>query len=248
MLDAKEIWCVSYFLTIETICIFLIPAYCLLIALYRKPANILRQQRYSWNDQIHSPLILALCFLTIANIPGINMLSQLNTDGVLSVVGEDSDLWANYQRMNDYTEMLLVNSNSLLLNLFCMAIVPAICEEIFFRGCLQTMATNVLKKTHVAVILIAAVFSILHGDVFNFLPRFVLGIFLGYLFVYTKNILFPIVAHCLHNSCVVLLSSYSAFSEEIETIGTTDNKLLLGIASLLILIGFTAKMSKRVES
>ena len=229
-------------LTIETICIFLIPAYCFFVSLYKNPRLVLRQRRYTWRETLRSPLILTLVFITLANIPGINLLSQLNTDGILCIVGEDSDLWTNYQRMNDFTEMLLANSNSMILNIVCMAFVPAICEEIFFRGLLQTIATNIVKNVHVAVLLVAAIFSILHGDIFNFIPRFVLGIFLGYLFIFTQNICYPILAHCLHNASVVLLSSVTTYSEELETIGTTDNKVLLGVASLLILAGFTTSL------
>ena len=235
-------------LTIETICIFLIPAFCLLVSLYQSPRLVLRQKRYTWREILCSPLILTLVFITLANIPGINLLSQLNTDGILCIVGEDSELWTNYQRTNDFTEMLLTNSNSLILNIVCMAFVPAICEEIFFRGLLQTITTNIVKNVHVAVLLVAAIFSILHGDIFNFIPRFVLGIFLGYLFIFTQNIFYPILAHCLHNASVVLLSSVTTYSEELETIGTTDNKVLLGVASLLILAGFTTSIITGLSS
>ncbi len=241
-LGTAETWCVLYMLTIETICIFLLPALCLLVSLYKSPRLVLQKRHYTWREILRSPLILTLVFIALANIPGINLLSQINTDGILCIVGEDSDLWTNYQRMNDFTEMLLANSNSMILNIVCMAFVPAICEEIFFRGLLQTIATSIVKNVHVAVLLVAAIFSILHGDIFNFIPRFVLGIFLGYLFIFTQNIFYPILAHCLHNASVVLLRSVTSYSEELETIGTTDNKVLLGIASLLILAGFTTSL------
>ena len=127
-----------------------------------------------------------------------------------------------------------------------MALVPAICEEVFFRGFLQTTAILIFKNRHGAVILIAVIFSILHGDIFNFIPRFALGVFLGYLFLYSRHIIVPILAHALHNTWVVVCSTHQQlFPTDLDTIGTTENLFVLGIGSVLILTGATIYLAKK---
>jgi len=94
---------------------------------------------------------------------------------------------------------------NLMLALFVMAVVPAICEEIFFRGVIQT---NILKRTgqvHLAVWLSAIFFSAIHFEILGFFSRILLGAVLGYSFVLTKSLWVPIIIHFLNNAILVLL-------------------------------------------
>ncbi len=224
---------IFYILTIQTICIFLVPAIILLAAIYRNPSSVLRVNRIQYKNLRHSPFILLILIVVTTNLPGINLLSDINTQGILKVIGKDSQQWFAYQQQELFTEKLMLNS-PLLLSIFCMAIVPAVCEEVFFRGFLQTIATRSIKNQHIAIACTALIFSLMHRDFFNCFPRFILGIFLGYIFLYSSNILFPIIAHTVHNAWVVILSS-PAFPENLDTIGQMKNFPLLGIASLAIL-------------
>lgn len=244
VLSDYERWCILYMLSLQTICIFLIPAYIIIIAIYRKPADILRLQGYTNKHISTTVLLISILLLTISNLPCVNLLSDINIKGVRTIVGENSIHWLNYQRLEAMTENLLSNE-MLLPSLLCMAIIPAVSEELFFRGFLQTVATQVFKNKHIAILTIAAIFSILHGDMFNILPRFLLGAYLGYLFASTKNIYYSILAHTCHNATVVLFSKQFKLPEDIETMGTLDNNALLGIASLLILLGFIIYLTKQ---
>lgn len=235
--DNDERICIFYMLSTETFCIFLIPALILLFAIYQKPAAILHVQNQSIKQIPTITLIFLILLIIVANIPGINLLSDINTKAILSVIGENSEQWLNYLQMETVTQNL-ISPELILVNIFCMAILPAICEEIFFRGFMQTMAINVFKNKYIAVVVTAVIFSVLHGDMFNFIPRFVLGIFLGGLFIYTQNIWFPIIAHAFHNSIVVIFNTQPDISSEIDTIGTLEHAPLLGCCSLLLLTGF----------
>ncbi len=235
VLDNNERICVLYVLSVETICIFLIPALILLWAIFRHPAKALYSQNSTAPILRKTPLIIAIVSIIIANIPGINLLSDINTQTILSVIGKDSPQWQNYLKAESLVENLMSN-DLMIVNIICMAIIPAVCEEFFFRGFMQTIATNVFKNKHIAVVVTSIIFSILHGDIFNFIPRFVLGLFLGYLFLYTKNIWYPIIAHTLHNTMVVFCNTLPDLPEEFDTIGTIGNGLIMGIASVLLLI------------
>lgn len=94
----------------------------------------------------------------------------------------------------------------LLLNLLVMAVVPALCEEMFFRGAMQQTLTLCFRGGHhAAIILTAAIFSLFHGELFAFLPRFVLGMALGYIYHYGRSIWLNVAAHFLNNAIVVVL-------------------------------------------
>lgn len=94
----------------------------------------------------------------------------------------------------------------LFLNLLVMAVVPALCEEMFFRGAMQQTLTLCFRGGHhAAIILTAAIFSLFHGEIFAFLPRFVLGMALGYIYHYGRSIWLNAAAHFLNNAIVVVL-------------------------------------------
>ncbi len=93
----------------------------------------------------------------------------------------------------------------LLFNLFLIAVIPAIGEEFIFRGALQRIFNQWTGNVHIAVIITAILFSAMHLQFFGFLPRLLLGIVLGYLFVYTGTIWVPVFAHFFNNAVAVII-------------------------------------------
>ena len=83
----------------------------------------------------------------------------------------------------------------LLFNLFLIALIPSIGEELFFRGVIQKKLGNILKSPHVAVILTSFIFSAYTYTVFRFLTTICVRIILGYLFFYSRNLWTSILAH-----------------------------------------------------
>lgn len=105
------------------------------------------------------------------------------------------------------TKSLLVMPNSwtLVRNLFLMALMPAIAEEVFFRGCMQRVIQKMVRNGWVAVLLTALIFSAIHLQFLTFLPRVVLGFAIGAVFLVTGNLWLTIVAHFLNNGMQVVL-------------------------------------------
>ena len=100
----------------------------------------------------------------------------------------------------------------LFFNLLVIAIIPAIGEELLFRGYLQQKITQCLGKSHVAIIITAILFSAIHMQFQGFLPRFALGLMLGYLFYWSGSLWLPIIAHLLNNAMTITFA-YHAFSD-----------------------------------
>ena len=98
----------------------------------------------------------------------------------------------------------------LLIMVLVSAVLPAICEELFFRVGLQQLLGKWFKNDHVAVVVTAIIFSFMHLDMSGFLVRFVMGLVLGYVFVYSRSLVPNVMLHFLNNA-VATISSYMAF-------------------------------------
>jgi membrane protease YdiL (CAAX protease family) len=93
----------------------------------------------------------------------------------------------------------------LLVGLVVIALVPAVAEELVFRGGVQRCLVQWFGSRHVGVWLAAAIFSAIHVQFFGFVPRFVLGLVLGYLYEWSGNILVPMAAHFTQNAFQLIL-------------------------------------------
>ena len=102
--------------------------------------------------------------------------------------------------------LLRKGTGVLLANIVVLALIPAVCEELLFRGALQQILCRCFKgRQHIAILLTAAIFSLFHFELFAFLPRFMLGIALGYLFYYGGSLWVNATAHFANNAIVVVL-------------------------------------------
>jgi len=142
-------------------------------------------------------------------LPFNNYIDEFNRQIILPdfLSGMEDWMFEKESQAKKITEMFL-NANTisgLLLNIFIVALVPAIGEELLFRGVLLKLFNNLFKNIHIAVILSAIIFSAIHLQFYGFLPRALLGILLGYLFVFTRSIWVPIFAHFLNNASSVLI-------------------------------------------
>ena len=89
-----------------------------------------------------------------------------------------------------------------ILNFLTIAAVPAICEEWIFRGTLQKLLSEKMN-IHIAVFIASVFFSFIHFEFSGFLPRVILGMFLGYLFYYSGSLWTNIFAHVVNNGSQV---------------------------------------------
>lgn len=96
------------------------------------------------------------------------------------------------------------DATSLICNLFIFALLPAICEEAFFRGFLQRHLSRVMN-IHAAVLLTGFIFSVIHFQFFGFFARWFLGVLLGYMLAGSGSLLPGIIAHFTFNGLQVVL-------------------------------------------
>lgn len=131
--------------------------------------------------------------------------------------------------------LIMDSLNELYLNIFVIAILPAVGEEILFRGLLQKSLINNNINPIYSITITAIVFSAIHIQFAGFLPRLGLGVLLGYIFFVTKNIWYPIICHFFNNFSIVLLS-YLSQNNFIDTQIDINNYQLSNLTSILFLV------------
>lgn len=147
--------------------------------------------------------------LMFVSLPVTNQLTEWNEG--LKLGGALQKLNELITRMEEnaaaLTEKMLqvTTIGGLLFNLFVIALIPAIGEELTFRGLLQQSLTRGMKNPHVAIILSAAIFSFIHFQFMGFLPRMFLGILLGYMFYVSGSLWTSITMHFVNNGTAVVL-------------------------------------------
>lgn len=92
----------------------------------------------------------------------------------------------------------------LLLNLALIAVLPALAEELFFRGVLQRLIIQLVRQPWIGVLLTAILFSLVHLQMLSFLPRVVLGFLLGAIYLVSGNLWLSILGHFLNNGMQVV--------------------------------------------
>ena len=137
----------------------------------------------------------------------------------------------------------------LFLSLVIMAFLPAMFEELFFRGALQQILIKWWKKPLIAIIVTSLIFSLIHMSVYLFLSRAVLGFVLGLMFYKTKNIWVNIVAHFLNNAIAVFQVYYMTMNNKKIDVSKMDVKMdwwfgVIGAVALYYLFVFLKKYSE----
>jgi hypothetical protein len=144
------------------------------------------------------------------------------------------------------------NFYEIIINVFLIAVIPGIGEEMAFRGVLQQQLGRWFKNEHVMVWLSAAIFSAIHMQFQGFLARMILGALLGYLLVWTRNLWVPAIVHFLNNGLqVVALYALNIKPSEAEQLGGADKiHWTIAGASLMIaiMIGKYIKETSQKES
>lgn len=174
-------------------------------------AFLVSEKPWRYLAMLRSPRLADIFFgvsLIIVVLPFLHWLAGINEmmDFPAWFSGIEEWMKQSEEQARQITELFL-NTKSysgLAVNLFMIAVLPAIGEEFLFRGILQRLFQEWWKNTHLAVFIAALLFSALHLQFYGFLPRLVLGLFLGYLFVWTRSIWVPVIVHFFNNGIAIV--------------------------------------------
>ncbi|MDF1573003.1 MAG: CPBP family intramembrane metalloprotease [Bacteroidales bacterium] len=193
---------------------------------------------FRFGKMIRAGAVLMLIVIMVTALPAVNMLTDLNARLELPFAGAERYL----RQLEEQTQVLMMalvradNFWALLVNLFMIAIIPAVGEELVFRGLIQRHLTDLFRNGHVAIIVASVIFSLAHFQFYSFLPRFFLGMILGYAFYYGRSLWYPMIAHLVNNTLGVVFYYFymkEAAVESLEDIGTMELMPVTALISLM---------------
>lgn len=222
-----------------------LPALALTLLLWRRPAEALALQGLG-------PLAAALSVLS-----GVTLWTAS-----LGLMEVQSSFWLppagfleEFRRLHD----LLRPSGFLdgLLSLAAIALAPAICEELLFRGCVLPMLQRPFGSVW-AVLISATLFGLIHygafqgpsgpeGTFYRVPFALAVGIGLGLLRVQTGSLLTPILAHCTLNSITLALAPWVDDPLDSARAGNPWLGLALIAAGTLASYGLLRVLSRRAQ-
>ena len=208
---------------------FLVPAVAYVMFVQEKPCNYLGIKKLqTWS------LLGIVAMFTV--IPFLSWVTEWN-DGIVfpeSMQALEEQL-RNIQAQSEEIIMVLIGQGSLFSSLIIIAALAAISEELLFRSVIQKAFIKLFKNAHVGIIVTAIVFSAIHGDLFGFVPRCILGLMLGYMFWMSGSIFPSMLMHFANNVTIVMLyylDTRGYADIDVERFGSTDNILVI-IMSLI---------------
>ena len=156
--------------------------------------------------------LVAAAALIVVILPLMSGIVAWNADAHFPGFLHDFEVWAraSEDRAQGLTKFLTQfnSAGRFWVGVLVVALVPAVGEELVFRGVIQK---NLVRwfSPHVGVWLGAAIFSAIHLQFFGFVPRFLLGLVLGYLYLWSGNILVSMAAHFTQNALQLVLLYFS---------------------------------------
>lgn len=188
-------------------------------------------------------LVLLLPLLYIVSAPFLNWVIEWNKALTLPESLSSIEAW---MRSSEESAEYLTNSflqidgiGEFFYMALLIGIIPALGEEFLFRGVLQQLINRKFLNPHVGVWLSAIIFSAIHMQFFGFFPRMLLGVYFGYLLVWSKNLWYPIIAHFINNFTALVIHyslDESGQMDELDQIGTSENQWWLSIISLVLFL------------
>ncbi|MDP2335102.1 MAG: type II CAAX endopeptidase family protein [Bacteroidota bacterium] len=224
----------KYFQVIQSIGLFVVPPF---ILAWFYHGNIGEYLRINRSTAGFTYILAAITLLLV--IPFINFLGAINSQMKLPESLSGIENWM--KTMESAAQMMVEkfmkvdHISGLIFNIFMIALLPALGEELMFRGVIQRILTNWTKNPHWGIWITAFLFSAMHMQFYGFLPRMALGAMFGYLLVWTGTMWVPILAHFVNNTMGVLgyyLINKGALTKDVEEWGTGSEQIPLLVFSL----------------
>lgn len=228
----------KYFQVLQSVGLFIVPPF-ILAWLYQ--GNIAEYLQLNRSTNIRVYLLATLALLIV--IPFINFLGDLNSKMTLPDSLSGIENWM--KSMEDAAQamvekfMKVESISGLLFNVFMIAVLPALGEELMFRGVIQKIFSNWTKNQHWGIWISAFLFSAMHMQFYGFLPRMALGAMFGYLLVWTGTMWAPILAHFVNNLMGVLgyyFINKGVIAKDVEEWGIGPEQFPLVIFSFVAVV------------
>jgi uncharacterized protein len=241
MLDPANINAVKVIQVVSTVIVFFIPAVVTARIASAKPF-----QRLGFFGGVKINRAVVAVLLMLCAVPLVGFLAEVNKaipitasmkklfDGLESQYAEQVKLIATFKTPVDY-----------ILALFIIALFPALVEEVFFRGAMQSIFMRWFKIPWLVIFITGLIFSAIHFSWYGFIPRMALGMVLGYIFYYTGNLWYSIIAHFFNNALMITILYWQYLKDKKIDMEVGDSApWWAGITSAAVVIGLFYLLKK----
>jgi membrane protease YdiL (CAAX protease family) len=204
-LSISDIAFMKYLLIVQDISLLVIPSIIILKLMKPESETKLSGFRIPQPKEVMLVIILAFCLFPITSFTG-QINSAMHLPDWLS--GVEKWMVRQEDKSDNLIESLIAAKTLkvMILNLFLIAVLPAVGEELIFRGVFQKIFYSLFRSGHLAIWFSAFLFSTLHFQFFGFIPRLILGLVFGYLFFWSGSLWVPVISHFVNNAFPVVLS------------------------------------------
>jgi|SRR5690554_1128911 len=234
--DVESLKLLKFLQVVQSIGLFILPPF-IIAWLFHERIN----QYLLLNKNFTSASAVYIILLILFTLPLINFLGEWNSQMQFPEWASGLERWMKNaeERAEEITEAFLKTENigGLMFNLFMIAVLPALGEELLFRGVIQRIFTQWTRNYHWGIWISSILFSALHMQFYGFVPRLLLGVLFGYLLVWSGTIWLPILAHFLNNAFAVVamyLVDNKIINPEIEEIGSTADGYFAVLLSVVV--------------
>ncbi|MEA1898045.1 MAG: type II CAAX endopeptidase family protein [Bacteroidota bacterium] len=237
----------KYLQILQGMGLFILPALLIAILFFEKGPK-----QFGFRE---GPSFISIFWVMVVVFFGLPVINQLTSWNMSLKLPEFlSGIEEAMKRMEDsaalLTEAFLSTKSiwGLMVNLIMIAVIPAIGEELFFRGILQKFFIDWTKNPIRGILIVAFLFSFFHLQFYGFLPRFYLGVLFGLMYYWSGTIWLPIIAHFINNGAAVLV--YFFFGKEVveqslDSVGTLENNWFLFLISMLLVVVSLIQISRQ---
>lgn len=177
-------WLYNSVIIFQDFIVFVFPVVLYLLSTKQNIVHIVPHEKLSYKNILY---ITALAFLVMP---------------FMNVLGVFASLFVSTSVSNEIVQN--INQLPFVLGIIALAVLPAICEEVVFRGIVMTGYKKLSPIT--AIIISSLFFGFMHQNLYQFSYAALTGIFLGFLVFYTNSIYSSILAHFIINSSQVVIS------------------------------------------
>jgi membrane protease YdiL (CAAX protease family) len=214
---------------------FILPSIIFLYVSTRSPKEFVL-----WNTHLRVKYLLIVIGILLSIMPFVNLIIGWNEAMHLPdfMSGMEATMRSMEVSAMKLTEVLIHMESpiSLFYMTLLVAVLPAIGEELMFRGIIQRLFAQQFYSYHAGIWISALLFSAMHFQFFGFFPRLLLGAVLGYLLIYSGSIIYPMIGHFVNNFTSLLVAyliQHGMIDAEIESIGAKQEWLYI-LPSLFI--------------
>jgi membrane protease YdiL (CAAX protease family) len=221
------------------IVVFILPALCL--------SYLVDKNMFSYFDTFDKKNIVKYLIGIVAVISAAYFIQIMVIDKATFVFPESLKFFESIAKLaqNEYDKFiaqLLTITNPIMLSIvFVMvAVMPAIGEELLFRGVLQKGFEQAFKNKWMAIFISGTIFGIIHFEFYNFFALCFMGFVLGYIYAITKNIYITMLLHFINNGTAIVsmyLYKKNMISMNPEDIVPMYVMLIAGVVLVISLVG-----------